>query len=409
MNETKTARCTEEGADLSTKTYPFNKKQQEQYTQLLSQLVAIPSENPPGNEAPCIDFLASHLQRHGIAVHRVPSGLAGRESLIALVRGRTQRGLIFTGHTDVVPVHAAERQRWLTDPFVPTIKQQVLYGRGSCDMKSGLAAAVFSLCALVDAGEIPARDIALVITVDEEDGMQGSRNLFQHPLLEDFHDVVVCEPTNLTLCSKSRGRTYGYVTCQGKTAHASQPGSGTNAILIAHDFIDAILKEDLSAFTNDYGSSYIRPLGIHANVDPWVIPDECVIKLDARLTLGHNPTDIWERVRRIEQNLNERYAGNALLSHSIVDAREPWETKDVPLVHSVKHLLRSIGLSDSEHCFPGTTDGTPLRRAQREVIILGPGDLSCAHQENEHVDLKQCFAACNLYRSLMHTATSAYS
>ncbi len=378
--------------------------------QLLVDLVEIPSINPPGKEAAVADYLEDYLRKAGLAVRRKASGLEGRDSLVATLLSdaepsaeeRSRGGIIFTGHMDVVPVSTKERLRWNSDPFKAHVDKDYIYARGACDMKSGLAAACQALCDLAYQGFKPKRDIALVITADEEDSMMGSRSFADDKELAHFDSVVVCEPTNLQLCSKSRGRTYGLLQVEGQTAHGSRPGSGCNALLVAHEFITEMMKLDFSAYDNSYGQSFLRPLGIQAGVDPWVVPDQCTLKLDARLTLGHDPKDIWEKLEQIRQSLEQRYLEQgAQLSLQVLDAREPWETQDCRLLRSCKGIMQEMNLSTHELCFTGTTDGTPLRRAGRDVVIIGPGDLSCAHQENERVSRKQLAQAYQLYHSLM--------
>lgn len=375
----------------------------ERLLSLLKDLVAIRSENPPGLEKEVINYLQNFIESFGIETILCPTGLEGRFTLLAFLPGQSSEGIIFTGHSDVVTVSAAERERWLTDPFVPVVKDNYLYGRGSCDMKSGLAAAVLAFCDIAASKIKPAKSLALVITVDEEDSMFGSRSVSNHPLLKEYKSVVVCEPTSLKLCTKSRGRTYGVVTCQGQTAHGSRPEAGLNAILLANDFINELIKEDLSRFENQYGSSHIRPLGIYAGVDPWVVPDICQIKVDARLTLHHYPEDIWQRIDKIIEKCENKYPSLAKINYEIIDQREPWECRDASsfLIKTIKEILSSKNMDSADYCFTGTTDGTPLRRAKREAIIIGPGDLSCAHQENERVSLDELQMAYEIYKDLM--------
>lgn len=389
---------------------------------LLVDMVNIPTENPPGREAALVDYLQHYYQAAGLEVHRVPCGLQqGRDSLIAILRAdkpaalsqiagdvsaacapsKASDGIIFTGHVDVVPVSPKESERWESDPFKALIKDGMLYGRGSTDMKSGLAAASYAICELARKGLSPTRDIALVATVDEEDSMMGSRSLIGHELLQGFAWVVVCEPTSLKLCTKSRGRSYGMLHIEGQTAHGSRPESGCNALLLAHEFISLMMAEDLSAYDNEYGQSFWRPLGIQAGVDPWVIPDACELKVDARLTLGHDPRDIQERIAVLVEQMNARYEGRAQLSFELIDAREPWETPSCFLTESCLELLKAADKPVDTLCFTGTTDGTPLRRDGREAVIWGPGNLACAHQENERVSLAELQEAYELYTQLM--------
>lgn len=381
----------------------MNREIKAELLEICEQLIALPSMNPPGREAAVIDYLEAYCTEAGLRCHRLPCGLEkGRENLLALLPGQESgQGLLFTGHSDVVPVPEEERKKWLTDPFRPALHEGRLYGRGACDMKSGLAAVALALAELGRQGWRPRRDLGLLVTVDEEDGMQGSRSLQDSPLLRPFRSLIVAEPTGLKLCSRSRGRTYGILHCLGQTAHGSRPEAGCNALLLAHELLKGLLRLDFSTYNNADGESQLRPLGIHAQADPWVIPDRCSLRLDARLTTGHDPADIWERITGLTAELEAKYTGRARFYHEVLDSRESWRSADCWLLRRCKEVLQERGLPTEEQCFTGTTDGTPLRRSGMDVIILGPGDLSLAHQANESVDLGEVQLAYEIYRNLM--------
>lgn len=378
-------------------------KLHEELLDVLSKAVSIPSINPPGHEAAMADYLEALLSSYGFEVQRIASKFPGRDSLLVILPGKLSGdGIIFTGHMDVVPVSDDERSRWKTDPFCPVVQDGYLYGRGSSDMKSGLMAALMALCRLKHEGLEPLHDIALLATSDEEDSMAGSKAVIAYPALKNFTRVVVCEPTALQICTKSRGRTYGELRFKGKTAHGSRPESGCNALILAHEFVAGMLQEDFSTYNNEYGRSFWRPLAMHAGVEPCVIPDTCQLKIDARLTIGHDPRDIWKRVDRLIYELEEKYKGLAQITYEVIDEREPWESEDKRLLHALQNFMISHDKDSVFYCFTGTTDGTMLRRDGREVVIVGPGDLSCVHQENERVALEEYFLAYELYRSLMN-------
>lgn len=368
----------------------------------LKETIAIPSVNPPGNEAPMVDYVEAYLKRHGFEVERVHAAPGGRDTLIAILPGKVHDdGIIFTGHMDVVQVNEKELERWDTDPFDPVEKEGYLYGRGSSDMKSGLVAALTALCDLKDSGVVPPRDLALVATIDEEDGMMGSRAVIGHESLKGFKWVVVCEPTQLECCTIGRGRTYGELHFKGKTAHGSRPGSGINAILLANEFINRMMEADFSAYENEHGTTFWRPLAISAGVEPCVVPDTCTVKIDARLTVDHYPDDIWERVDALIEQVKADMPG-ADVTYEVIDKREPWRTpKDCFIVNAVRDVTAGLGFEFVDTMFSGTTDGTPLRRDGREAVIIGPGDLSCVHQENERLWIQDLYDAYALYSRLM--------
>lgn len=366
------------------------------------KLVAFPSINPPGAEREISDFVLRYLSDAGIATQCVEAG-HGRSNVIATIRGSSsRRGLLFTGHMDVVPVRTEERMRWDTDPFEPVQKDGAIFGRGACDMKSGLACAMTAMKAIAEDGILPERDIFLVATVDEEDGMRGSKALADHPLLKEASEVIVCEPTGLQVCTAGKGRTYGELDVRGHTGHGSVHDAAGNAILIANRIMNEIEACNRRGEEHPvYGRSFWQPLAIEAGVEPCVVPDRCIMKIDARLIPGAQPADAWEQIQTILRKTERDLPGHNVAIR-VIDAREPWELDaDAPLRRKVRRAFDAQGLDYKETFFPGTTDGTILRRAGRDVIIVGPGELQYAHRENEHVRVEEVRKALGLYEALM--------
>lgn len=388
--------CNEENNDFIRNDIP-----KEEILELLKSMVNIPSINPPGKEMAMVNLVYKYMEDAGIEVEKVYIA-PERYDVIAKLKGKNPEGIIFTGHMDVVPVSDEEFLRWNTDPFTATVIGEYLYGRGSSDMKSGLCAAMVAMKYLKENNIIPEKDIYLVATIDEEDFMQGSKALAGSHLIENCRSVVVCEPTNLELCIGSRGRTYGNIFIKGHTGHGSQYGISNNAIFLAHQIVEEMLKIDFEEFRNkDYGKSFWQPLAINAGVEPCVVPDKCTMKIDARLVPGHMPTDIWKEMDEIINNIREKFDGfNATIE--VIDRREPWMTnKNSYIYDNIVKSLEKSNLKLTETIFSGTTDGTILKRENRDVIIIGPGDLSGVHKENEKVLISQVYEAFNLYREMM--------
>ena len=373
---------------------------------LAASLVRIPSVNPPGAERAASDLVAGRLSDAGLAVTRVP--VAGdRETLIAVLPGAGGvPARIFTGHLDVVGVSDAERARWSSDPFSGDVRDGRLHGRGSTDMKGGLAAMVVAASELAREHRTPPGDVLLVLTADEEDLMAGSKAVAGHPLLARDADVVVGEPTGLRVCAAGRGRTWARLVLRGATGHGSA-GTGRNVIQVAAELIAALDSEDFAATAEaDSPASFWRPLAIGAGVEPCVVPDACTLTLDARLAPGHDPDDVWARLAALLGRLRARHPALAV-DVEVVDRREGWRTPAAsPLVRQAMDAVAAEGIDPTPGVFAGTTDGTVLRRAGaghgvRDVVIVGPGDLALAHRENESVAVAELDAARRLYRRLM--------
>ena len=367
-----------------------------------SGAVKIPSINPPGNEAPMVQYIENFLQANKIEYERIPVE-GNRCDIVARVRGKTrENSIIFTGHMDVVPVSDEERGRWNFDPFGAEIRDGVLYGRGSSDMKSGLTAALYAMAVLQRHGIVPPTDIIFAATIDEENYMKGSKKLLYSPFFDGARSLVVCEPTDLKLCIKGKGRTWADVCVRGKTAHGSQAGAGDNAIYTAINLIEKIKHTELTGYSSaENGVSFWRTLAIQAGVEPQVVPDTCVFTVDARLAVGHPIDAVWAQLDELIAALH-REVPTAQVSYIVVDRRPSWTTAESdPLVQRCKTALEAVGLPYIPNIFAGSTDGSVLVKQGLTPVIIGPGDLAVVHRENEHIKLSQLYQAARLYLSMM--------
>ncbi len=370
-------------------------------SKILADLVRLKSINPPGQEALVCRYLENFFKENQIEV-KLQEAAPGRHNLLARLPGRSQNALLFTGHMDVVPVNPAEALRWNTDPFEPVIENGRLYGRGASDMKAGLAAILTVMAKLRAEGFIPEHDVILAATVDEEYFMKGSQRIMDENLLPEVCGIIVCEPTGLELCTSGRGRTFGTILFKGATAHGSRPGVGSNAIDLAVEFINDMKKTDFTSYASpEFGASFWQALSITAGVEPGVVPDQCTLGIDARLTIGHEPQDIWNETGRILDRLKKKHPQ---LEYEVTaaDKREPWVTDPAdPLVLQLMESLIASGTAIRFNTFSGTTDGTKLRRGGAPCVIIGPGDLSLVHRENESVALAEVEQAAVIYEHLI--------
>jgi len=194
---------------------------------LTRELLAFDTVNPPGMERACARHLGAILEGAGFRTeyHEYDEG---RTSLIARIGGDGRRAPIcFTGHMDVVPLGAA---KWMREPFAGETDGDRLYGRGSTDMKGGIAAFV---AAAVDLAPKLARGpgLVLVITAGEEVGCEGARFLADHRLLGEAGAIVIAEPTANYPYVGHKGLAWFDIETRGVTAHGSMPEVGDNAIL----------------------------------------------------------------------------------------------------------------------------------------------------------------------------------
>ena len=364
---------------------------------IFSKAVAIPSTNPKGNEKPMCEFLENLLKQNDIEYFTVPVE-NDRYDIIAKIHGHSSEdSIVFTGHMDVVPVSDDEMNRWNTHPFSPTIKDGKLFGRGSADMKSGLISAIYSMILLKRHNIKPSKDVILAATIDEENYMKGSKALQNNPIFENAKYLIVCEPTDMKICNEQKGRTWADICVHGMTAHGSQKGVGENAIYLAIKLIEKIKNTEFE----EYPDTFWRTLAINAGVEPQVVPDRCTFTVDARLQVGHDPSNIWEKLEdMIKQIKKENPHFDA--TYDIADMRTSWHTsKEDKLIQDIEKSLQKLDILPIFETFSGSTDASMLIKNSLIPVIIGPGDLSVVHRENEYVELSQLYDSCRLYLDIM--------
>lgn len=374
----------------------------EEVINLVSDLVKLPSINPDGKEYLVTNYITKLFDKEKIE-YQVMNVENDRKNIIAILRGKEKgNGIIFTGHQDVVPISSEEEKRWNYDPFGAEIVGNKLYGRGASDMKGGVGSAIMAMLTLKRNGIVPNRDIILVLTCDEEHYMKGSQKALDNEVVRSAKYCVVCEPTDMRLCYASKGRTWAEVLVYGRTAHGSQKGVGVNAIELCSDLIQEIKNYSFKNWDNDItGESFWQPYAINAGVEPAIVPDCCSMYVDARLTLNHKCDDVWKSMYDIFDELKSK-DNNFKADIRVVEKRESWITEiDDYIVKLSSKCLKEQGIDTEFSVFTGTTDGTKFNSIGITPIILGPGNLSVVHKENEYLDLDELIIAYKLYIDIM--------
>ncbi len=261
--------------------------------ELLQALLRFHTENPPGNEGPAARFLAGYLERYGFETRYYESA-PERGSLVARLPGRGGgRALLFNGHLDIGPIG----EGWTRDPWGGEVEDGRIYGRGSGDMKSGIAAMVAAATAVVRSG-IPRRgDLLLVPTADESSGGRLGMGYLvgQRPRLS-ADMAVVGEPTVGAVCVAHRGAVWAQLTVIGKSGQAARPGSGVNAIVAMGRVLAAFERElpaRLAAHRHPLLPSPTVNAGrIEGGIKPNVIAERCRVVVDRRTLPGERAEDV---------------------------------------------------------------------------------------------------------------------
>ncbi len=363
-------------------------------TELTRALLRYDTINPPGAERPCAAHLAELLAAAGFAVALVPFG-EGRAQLLATIGGTAERPpLGFTGHLDTVPLGA---QPWSVDPFAGEIKGDKLYGRGSSDMKSGVAAFVVAAIALADRlADTPG--VRLAITAGEETGCTGAAAL---AVAKDgpgrVGALVVAEPTGNKPLVGHKGALWLEAETKGVTAHGSMPEKGVNAVYKAARAVSALEAFDFNVARHDVlGAPTLNVGTIHGGININSVPDRAVIGIDIRTIPAQRHAQIRDQVAS--------YLGPEVVLKTLLDAQSVWSDPHDPWMREVVAVAREVeGVDDTVAAAPYFTDASVLTPAlgNPPTVILGPGELAQAHQTDEYCLVSRIERATEIYARLI--------
>ena len=388
----------------------LNRINREELVLLARELVRIPSvyrpEETDGNEARVAGFVADYLERAGFEV-KTEEVAPGRPNVWAVWEGdRPGKNLLFEAHMDVVTEGSAED--WNHPPFGAERDGGRIYGRGACDTKGNLAAAVMAVRAVKDAGVPFPGSLILCHPVDEEGMMAGIKAFIERGHADRVNAAVICEPEENQLCIKQKGALRVEVTLRGTMAHGAMPQSGVNPVTRAARFVVAVEeleREEIGRHGEDpfLGYPSLTPtilMGPDCG-EPQinVIPASAYVALDIRTVPDQSHRDLVERLEGIIARLaSEDPDFDATLE--VIEERPPTETpKDEPLVRAMARAYGNLtGEEPTYNGVPGATDGTFLHAwAGIPIVTTGAGDREIPHHADEWVDEEELLTTCKLY------------
>ena len=362
--------------------------------ELARDLVRLPSMNPPGDETGPIGLLARLLETAGLACE-VHAFAPNRPSLVARLPGSGDGApLAFTGHVDVVPLGAAP---WSRDPFAGEISDGKLHGRGSADMKAGIAAFVDAVLEIADR-EL-SRGITLVITAGEETGCEGAFHLARVGALGRASLLVVAEPSSNEMILAHKGSLRLGVTARGRTAHSSMPELGDNAIYKAVDWIGRLRTFSFAAPDHPLlGGSTLAVTTIQAGLNINSIPDKARFTVDFRTVPAEDHAALLAAVCTA--------TGPDAEIVTVVDvpgfSTAPGDLAITPVIAAYE---RAFGRPPVPLGAPYFTDASALTPAFGNVatVVIGPGDMGQAHQTDEFCRVDRIDEARAIYADIIRT------
>lgn len=362
--------------------------------ELTRELVRYETINPPGNERPCAEHLGTLLEAAGFDLVYHPYG-EGRASLVARIGGGADAApLCFTGHVDTVPLGG---QPWSVDPFAAEIADGRLYGRGSSDMKSGVAAFVVAAVELADAlAGTPG--LVLVITAGEETACEGAFDLARREgALGTAGAMVVAEPTSNRPWVGHKGALWLKAETHGVTAHGSMPEQGVNAVYKAARAISKLEDFDFNVARHEVlGAPTLNVGTVHGGLNYNSVPDRTEVGIDVRTI----PSQSHARLR----DELASYLGEEVGLETVVDVDGVWTDPADAWMASVFAIMAEIhGAGPKVEAAPYFTDASALTPAMGNppTVILGPGEAAMAHQTDEYCVVDRIDEAVEAYRRIV--------
>ena len=363
----------------------------------LRDLIAFPTVSRNPNRA-LIEYCADYLRSIGAVVEIIAADSGDKANLYATIGPDMVPGVMLSGHTDVVPV---DGQLWTKPPFEAVIESGRVYGRGTADMKSFVAAALS--CAVNAAQrnlQTPLQTpLHLALSHDEEIGCVGVRSLIEMLAAAPVKPAmcIVGEPTAMAIATGHKGKTAIEAACVGSAAHSALAPQAVNAIHLACDLIAQIrhLQDDMvtdgaqdSAYDIPYTTLHAGLItsGVALNI----VPDHAVVTFEIRNLAADDPKQILHRLRRAIAPViavARKRAAEADIVFKVINSYPGLETSlDEAVVAMVAELT---GRDERIKVAFGTEGGLLSQRLGIPAVVCGPGSMAQGHKADEFVTLAQ--------------------
>ena len=389
---------------------------------LTQELVRIPTVNPPGDAyRACAELVGERLRRRGFAVSYIRAeGTPGDSDRLPRINvvARYESGapgpcVHFNGHIDVVPAG----QGWTVDPWAGEVRDGRVYGRGTCDMKGGLAAAIVAVETLLESGLRLPGAIEISGTVDEESGGYGGvaylagQGFFSPPRVDH---VIIPEPLNVDrVCIGHRGVWWAEIETQGRIAHGSMPFLGDCAVRHMGAVVQAferelwpllaerrtampVVPEAARASTLNLNSVHGGQPEGHDGLPSPCVPDRCRLVIDRRFLIEEDLAQVKGEVHAILERLGRERAGFRYGVRDLMEVHPVLADPGLPVPQAVSAAIRAVlGREAQLVCSPGTYDQKHIARIGHlhDCVAYGPGILDLAHQPDEFVAIDDLVAS----------------
>ncbi|MFA1820817.1 M20 family metallopeptidase [Virgibacillus oceani] len=376
-----------------TKKKPVDEFDELEQIKIFKELIQTPSENPGDYEEKIAKKIQDILNDEGIK-NRLVYVDQHRPNVYAILEGeREGKTLLYNGHIDTVPAGKG----WKYDPFSANEDEnEYIYGRGTSDMKAGVASMLYAAVCLKRTGFPKNGKLILFFNADEEISNLGMKQFLKEDITADY--AIISEPTELDIAIGHRGTARYYLKTKGTAGHACYVDEPDNAIEKMNSLLPSLFewgRKIKKERTNDFlGSALSNVTTVRGGTAGNIIPDECTVEIDRRLLPDEKKEDVYDEYKELlikEGKVDFELENYTFLPASIID-------KDHSFVKSMYDITKIYNDQVKIKSFEATCEA-PFFSVNKGIptIIFGPGSLSQAHVVNERVYKAEVVTAGKLF------------
>ncbi|MCG3754876.1 M20 family metallopeptidase [Amycolatopsis sp. Poz14] len=359
-------------------------------TDLAADLIRCDTQNPPGGERPVVEPLYQVLAELGAEVE-VFEPEPGRPSILGRIGSGDGPTLLVNGHVDVVPV---SEEDWTVPPFGGLVRDGLLYGRGACDMKGGIAAALEGMRACRDAGIVPPANIVFHLVADEETGGRAGTEALVAAGLVHADAAVVPEPSELRVGVAERGSLMVEIVVRGRAGHGSDPAAGHSAVADAARIVSALHLADFGDKAHPLlGTPTANAGTIAGGTAVNIVAAECRLRIDRRVLPGQTRDEALATVTGLIDAAGRFDYDADVLAFAEGSELDPQH----PFVTEVREAADDAPVR-------GLKLGTDARFLRNQLgiptVVYGPGSMTVAHTADEYVPVAELTAAARAFARL---------
>jgi len=384
---------------------------------LLCELISIPTPNPPAdNYDNFVQFLSKYIKTLGInvVVKKASSECLpdyknkslSKPNILAELKGSKNSPILhFNGHYDVVPA----KEKWkFSEPYLPKIENDRIYGRGSSDMKSGIASMLIAAKAFkIENIQLPGKVVFSFVTDEENDGEFGTKFLIESEKIQADYCIIGEPSGGINYSNGHKGCLWLEIIIYGKAAHAAKPWMGINAFDKMIDLVKEI-KKKLKLESNyrrgketnyKYENGTITIGGkIKTGDSINVVPPYCSFTIDRRLGIRENTTDSLNEIVSIIDSIKKKDL-NFISDIKVLSKYEPCTTPiDSKLISIIKESIKSVtNKTPKISIMSGGCDMRYFHQMGIPTVIYGPGNINLSHQVDEYVEINSLITAAQVY------------